>query len=210
MWCARLVRDLKEPPTMKTFTIDDDNNITVYATRKAATEAATGVAFTAADNLAELLGGDSKRLITIYNSLTGVTPVKKFQSNATASKRILAELDKLEPVPCQTAPGAPQSPDVAPEKAPAKTKATSKKKAPKAAKQAEQAGPREGSKTSKVIDLLRREGGATLTEIMKKMGWQQHTTRALMSAGGSLAKKHGLTVVSTKGENGERTYSLPA
>jgi hypothetical protein len=42
------------------------------------------------------------------------------------------------------------------------------------------------------------------------MGWQQHTTRALMSAGGSLAKKHGLTVVSTKGENGERTYSLPA
>jgi Protein of unknown function (DUF3489) len=209
MWCARLVRDPKEPPTMKTFTIDDENNITVYATRKAA-EANTGIAFTAADNLAELLGGDSKRLITIYNSLTGVTPVKKFTSNAVASKRILAELDKLEPIPCQTAPGAPQSPDVAPEKAPAKTKATSKKKAPKAAKQAEQAGPREGSKTSKVIDLLRREGGATLTEIMKKMGWQQHTTRALMSAGGSLAKKHGLTVVSTKGENGERTYSLPA
>jgi hypothetical protein len=209
MWCARLVRDLKEPPTMKTFTIDDDNNITVYATRKAA-EANTGIAFTAADNLAELLGGDSKRLITIYNSLTGVTPVKKFQSNATASKRILAELDKLEPVPCQTAPGAPQSPDVAPEKAPAKTKATSKKKAPKAAEQAEQAGPREGSKTSKVIDLLKREGGVTLAEIMKKMGWQEHTTRALMSAGGSLAKKHGLTVISTKGENGERVYSLPA
>jgi hypothetical protein len=29
-----------------------------------------------------------------------------------------------------------------------------------------------------------------------------------MSAGGSLAKKHGLTVVSTKGADGERTYSI--
>jgi hypothetical protein len=207
MWCARLVRDLKEPPTMKTFTIDDDNNITVYATRKAA-EANTGIAFTAADNLAELLGGDSKRLITIYNSLTGVTPVKKFQSNATASKRILAELDKLEPVPCQTAPGAPQSPDVAPEKAPAKTRAKRAKKAPVAAAKAK--GTREGSKISRVIEMLKREGGVTLTELMKEMGWQQHTTRALMSAGGSLSKKHGLTVVSTKAENGDRIYSLPA
>jgi hypothetical protein len=63
-------------------------------------------------------------------------------------------------------------------------------------------------KTSKVIDLLRREGGATLTEIMKKMGWQQHTTRALMSGGGALAKKHGLIVKSAKAENGDRIYSL--
>jgi DeoR/GlpR family transcriptional regulator of sugar metabolism len=71
-------------------------------------------------------------------------------------------------------------------------------------------GTREGSKISRVIEMLKREGGVTLKELMDEMGWQQHTTRALMSAGGSLAKKHGLTVVSTKGENGERTYSLPA
>ena len=31
-----------------------------------------------------------------------------------------------------------------------------------------------------------------------------------MSAGGSLAKKHGLTVESTKGADGERTYSIKA
>jgi hypothetical protein len=193
---------------MKTFTIDADNNITAYATRKAA-EANPGIAFTTADNLAELLGGDSKRLIAIYNSLTGITPVKKFTSNAVASKRILAELDKLEPVPCQTAPGAGQAAQDATEQAPAKSEGTRKKKAPKAARKAEEAaGPREGSKTSKVIDLLRREGGATLTEIMKKMGWQQHTTRALMSGGGALAKKHGLIVKSAKAENGDRIYSL--
>jgi hypothetical protein len=188
---------------MKTFTIDSDNNITVYATRKAATEANTGIAFTGADNLAEIIGADSKRLIAIWNSLTGVTPVKKFQSGAIASKRILAELDKLE------APVAPPTPDVATEEAPAKTRARRAKKAPKAAETAS-SSPREGSKISQVIALLKREGGVTLQELMAAFDWQQHTTRALMSAGGSLAKKHGLTVVSSKNEKGERTYSLPA
>ena len=103
---------------------------------------------------------------------------------------------------------APQPPAVAPEEAPAKTRASGAKKPLVTATTA--SGPREGSKTSRVIELLRREGGVTLKELMTEMGWQSHTTRALMSAGGSLAKKHGLTVVSTKGVDGERTYSLPA
>jgi hypothetical protein len=66
---------------------------------------------------------------------------------------------------------------------------------------------REGSKTSQVIAMLKREGGATLEEIMTTMGWQQHTTRALMSAGGSLAKKHGLVVASEK-VGDQRTYFI--
>jgi hypothetical protein len=82
------------------------------------------------------------------------------------------------------------------------------KKTPVAATNA--GAPREGSKTSRVIELLKRKGGVTLQELMTEMGWQPHTTRALMSAGGSLAKKHGLTVVSTKGADGERTYSIKA
>ena len=49
--------------------------------------------------------------------------------------------------------------------------------------------------------------GATLEEIMTAMGWQQHTTRALMSAGGSLAKKHGLVVTSEK-VGDKRTYFI--
>ena len=67
--------------------------------------------------------------------------------------------------------------------------------------------PREGSKTSQVIAMLKREGGATLEEIMTAMGWQQHTTRALMSAGGSLTKKHGLVVTSQK-VGDQRTYFI--
>jgi len=55
--------------------------------------------------------------------------------------------------------------------------------------------------------MLKREGGTTLEEIMSAMQWQKHTTRAMLSAGGSLTKKHGLVVNSEKvGE--KRIYSI--
>ena len=58
---------------------------------------------------------------------------------------------------------------VAPAKAKAAKKATSTKKAPKGAKKA--SGNREGSKSTKVLDLLKRPGGATLAELIKATGW---------------------------------------
>ena len=100
------------------------------------------------------------------------------------------------PAPATDAPVAPQPPEVAPEAAPATTKVARAKKAPKPA--TEPGTPRDGSKTSQVIAMLKVEGGTTLEEIMAKMGWLKHTTRAMLSAGGSLTKKHGLTVVSEK------------
>ena len=78
-----------------------------------------------------------------------------------------------------------------------------------APKVANSGAPRDGSKISLVIAMLKREGGTTLEEIMSTMAWQKHTTRAMLSAGGSLAKKHGLVVTSEKvGEN--RIYSIKA
>jgi hypothetical protein len=76
----------------------------------------------------------------------------------------------------------------------------------KAAKPRTQA-PRQGSKTAQVIAMLRRKNGATLTEIMDKMGWQKHTVRGFMAGA---VKKAGHTVESFKPEGGERTYRLPA
>src|ERR1039457_1588204 len=35
--------------------------------------------------------------------------------------------------------------------------------------------PRAGTKTAQVLAMLQRKGGATLAEIMEKMGWQRHT-----------------------------------
>src|SRR5579871_2224451 len=140
MWCARLDRDRKEIPPMNVFTIDADNNITIHATKKAARETGAGV-FDTAENFAELIGPDNKRLIEIWNGLTGVTPVKKFTSRAVAARRIFAQVQKLAPA-VQTTGGAA---DCATEASPAPTAAKSAKtapakrvKAPKAAK----SGPR--------------------------------------------------------------------
>ena len=102
-------------------------------------------------------------------------------------------------------PVTPQTAHVATEQAPAKKDATRAKKTPATATEA--GLPREGSKTSQVIAMLKREGGTTLEEIMTTMGWQKHTARAMLSAGGSLTKNHGLVVTSEKvGE--KRIYSI--
>jgi Protein of unknown function (DUF3489) len=95
---------------------------------------------------------------------------------------------------------------VAPAKAKSAKKAKATKKAPKAAKK--EGAARDGSKAAKIIDLLKRPDGATLAEIMKAAGWQAHSVRGFIS--GTLGKKMGLTVESTKGENGERSYSIKA
>ena len=111
--------------------------------------------------------------------------------------------------PDVAAPAVPQSPDVAPEAAPATKKATRTKKAPVAAALKGTGVPREGSKASQVIAMLKCEGGTTLEEIMRTMGCLKHTTRAMLSAGGSLTKKHGLTVTSEKVGN-QRRYFIKA
>jgi hypothetical protein len=96
---------------------------------------------------------------------------------------------------------------VAPAEPGAKKKSTRAKKAPAAATTKDAGAPREGSKTSQVIAMLKRDGGTTLEEIMTAMGWLKHTTRAMLSAGGSLTKKHGLTVISEK-VGDKRVYSI--
>ena len=93
---------------------------------------------------------------------------------------------------------------VAPKKGKAAKPAAPAKKANKGAKKA--AGARDGSKTAKILDLLKRPGGATAKELIKASGWQAHSVRGFLS--GTVSKKMGLAVTSTKGEDRERTYSV--
>ena len=85
------------------------------------------------------------------------------------------------------------------------TAAKNAPKAKKAAKTPETAGPREGSKTAQVVAMLQRKNGATLAEIINKMGWQQHIVRGFMAGA---MKKAGYSVESFKPEGGERTYRI--
>ena len=95
---------------------------------------------------------------------------------------------------------------VAPKKAKSGKKASPAKKAPKGGKKA--GGARDGTKAAKIIELLKRPEGATFAAIMKATDWQTHSVRGFLS--GTIRKKLGLNVASSKGEGGERTYSIRA
>jgi hypothetical protein len=246
---------------MKTFTIDAENQITVYASKKEAAAACTTDAFATQEELADLTAEwPMQRLVGIWNSLPGVNPVSKFTSRKIAIERLWKVLQGLDVTPATEAevsapapesvaepqeagpvavapaiveeqPEAPaevsaqpveqpaaevivaeagaQVPDASPiaetpaqEPPPAK-KARKGRQKPTAPK--EDSGPREGSKTAQVVVMLQRESGATISEIMQKMGWQKHTVRGFMAGA---MKKAGYTVESFKPEGGERSYRI--
>ena len=266
---------------MKHFTIDTENNITLHASAQETDAVTNAERFSTAATLAKLADKwPAARLVEIWNSLPGATPVKKFTDRATAVTRIWKAIQSLgetaspkhetlpddapateltadaveaaipaefqpepeaasvpvsesepvvsvpepaEEVAAESAPTQPpvslepvaepvaavsaQGADVVPETPAATKKATRAKKTPTGAQNAK--APRESSKTAQVIAMLRREGGVTLEEIMSEMNWLKHTTRAMLSAGGSLAKKHGLVVTSEK-VGDRRVYSIKA
>ena len=188
---------------MKVFTINPEGDITAFATRQAA-EAnlpPTGAfVFTSAAGLQTYLKEfPAATAVEVWNSITGVKPIRKFTSRETAVNRIWSAIQSLEPA-------APQTADVAAGKAPAPKKASRAKKPhaePTAAK-----GPREGSKTETILGLLRQKGGSTLRALMEATAWQAHSVRGFISA--VVTKKMGLAVESTRSGDGERTYSVNA
>ena len=207
---------------MTTFTIDSENNITAFSTPQeaAATTTTPFDTFANQKELAQLAGAwPAERLVAIWNSLAGVVAVESFKSTKTAVSKIWARIQSLgeaakpavqpaKPKANKKAKGRAQAAKGAPTKGKTTKRATAAKSAPKgkkAAKTEETAVPREGSKTAQVVLMLQRKGGATLPEIMEKMGWQKHTVRGFMAGA---MKKAGYTVESFKPEGGERTYRI--
>jgi hypothetical protein len=207
---------------MTTFTIDNENNIVAFgsAEEAAAATATPFDTFASQKELAGLAAGwPAERLVAIWNSLPGVTPLKRFKTSNAASSRIWERIQGLgeaaKPEAESAKPKAEEKPKRGPRAAkgaPAKAKATKKAtpaknapKAKKAAKTQESAGLRQGTKTTQVVAMLQRKNGATLAEIMDKMGWQKHTVRGFMAGA---MKKAGYSVESFKPEGGERTFRI--
>ena len=205
---------------MRLFAIDNDNTITAFPAAEQIPEGQEQ--FASEKELAKLAANwPTDRLVQIWNGFAGVAgfagglkPVKKFTDRKSAVVRIWKAIQGLDGAAPETATAAqeaatpaPKAPKGAPKKAKATKKTTAAKKAPRAKRAArtQETGPREGSKTAQVVAMLQRKNGATLAEIMDKMGWQKHTVRGFMAG---TMKKAGYTVESFKPEGGERTYRI--
>jgi hypothetical protein len=154
---------------MTTFTIDTDNNITAHGTPEeaAATTTTPFDTFASQEELAELVAGwPGERLVAVWNSLPGVTPVKKFKDRTTAATRIWKNIQNLgesvkpkpaepvQPKVARKAKGGAQAAKGAPASTKATKKATAAKKAPqgkRATKTLEATAPREGSKCGRAV-----------------------------------------------------------
>jgi hypothetical protein len=212
---------------MTTFTIDPDNSITAFAHPQEAETAASGQSFASQDALDTLTANwPMDRFVTVWNSFAGVAgfgadlkPVKKFENRDKAVARIWKVLQRLngeataeDAATAETANAAPNGAKGERAKGKSGKKSTPAKKAPKTPKakapkpaKRETGAPREGSKTAQVVTMLQRKNGATISEIMEKMGWQPHTVRGFVA--GAL-KGAGYEVESFKPEGGERTYRI--
>lgn len=185
---------------MSTFTINPNNNITVFASLDEARAAQINNAeyFGSAQELAKLVASwPAGRAVEVWNSFAGVAPfdelrpVKKFTNRKAAVARIWKAVQALLASVAQ----------------PAAHVAPGKRKGKKGAEQGKRRHTaRQGSKKAEVLDLMRRTKGVSLAEIMKKTGWQAHTVRGFVS--GTLTRKLRLKVDSFRAENGERTYRI--
>ena len=184
---------------MTIFTITSDNNITSHATAKDAAKASgDGVlSFSTERELAKATTEwPLSRFVETWNAFAGVVPfddlkpVRKFTDRRTGVSRIWAAIQRLSHDAAQA--GNSESLNSS-----AVKRANTISATPTA---------RDGTKKAKVLALLGRKEGATLSQIMKATGWQAHSVRGFLS--GALRKKMGLTIESQKQKDGDCTYKV--
>jgi hypothetical protein len=113
-----------------------------------------------------------------------------------------AAFEALGIAPDDAPAGADRTPDREPERQGAKTS----KSAPAAPPAPATRKTREGSKQARLIEMLKRPEGVTISEAAKALEWQSHTVRGAIA--GALKKKLGLTIDSEKVEDRGRVYRI--
>ena len=188
------------------FTIENEsNNIMAHTTVQDAEAVPNAERFRNEAGLAKLAADwPAARLVEIYNSLPGVSPIKKFTDRKTAAGRIWKAIQSLrrslpdkgaEQTDVTVPPVAPLLAEVASAETPTDQKTTRATKAPQSATQPN--GAREGSKTAIVLDLLKRAGGVTSKELMETTDWQPHyaDVRIMPTCVGSPACRAGIAAM---------------
>ncbi len=196
-----------ESTQMKAFTLTPDNVVTAFPSAgHLPADSDQLERIKSEQDLAKLATGwPMARLIAIWNNLPGATRISKFTDRKTGVARIWKVMQTLEPTvgPAQadTAPAAGNTPDKPSRKSKRDTAAQNRARGRDVAK-------KPTTKKAIVLALLRQPTGATLDELMKATGWQAHSVRGFLS--GTMGKKMGLKVDSSKRSDGERSYSVAA
>jgi hypothetical protein len=100
---------------------------------------------------------------------------------------------------------AGEQPDQPTEKPARKPKRAAKPAGRKAAKRAAgDATPRAGSKIARVTEMLGAASGTTIDALVKKTGWQPHTTRAALTG----LRKRGYRIEKERRPDGKTTYRI--
>ena len=174
---------------MTIFTIDSENNIAAHGSASEITDKGSEQ-FTSEKELAHLAADwPSSRLVDIWNRMPGLTPVKRFTSRAVATARIWRAVQSLV--------SGEHTGDVA---------SARRQSARKPTRQQPAHTGRKNTKQAQVVALLKRSGGATLTNLMRATGWQAHSVRGFIS--GALSKRLRLKIESFKNSRGERAYRI--
>ena len=188
MWCteegtALPMKSANQNPsgTARVFLLSPDGTISVFPAEPDA-RAALACGDSLFEHLADLKRLTAEwpitRLVSLWNGIPGVAPIRKFRDRTTAWKRIWDAIQALEPVRPQPEDPSPPTPD-----------STGK--------------ARSGTKKAALLTLLARDNGATVREIMAALGWQSHSVRGCLS---SLSRK-GPRIHSFRRPDGERAYS---
>ena len=102
-------------------------------------------------------------------------------------------------------PAAPAATDAKPSR-PSSRRASKPSSRNTKAKPTTSSAARRGSKTAKILALLKRPGGASLAQLQKATDWQAHSVRGFLS--GAVKKKMGLRVISANLADGTRAYRV--
>ena len=182
---------------MPTFIVDGENRIRIIRSEKGTTEGRE--AFTTEQSLAKLATRwPGNRLVQIWNEIPGVKPINRFTNRKIAIDRIWKAIQPSGTGAVNTGRPVPGVKEAAKRKRIQKPR-RNKTAVPKIGKL------REGSKTAVIIRLLQRPKGVTLKNLMAATGWQAHSVRGFISAGG---KRMGLQVASSKRSDGQRVYQI--
>jgi hypothetical protein len=175
---------------MRVFSMDPDNRLVVFASEQEVPEGASEC-FRNEQELAEVAQPwRTSRLIALWNQIPGVKPVTKFTDRKTAVRRIWAALQG-------------NAGTVGERRRDVRSKRRGRDKPAGKGKRARLA--RTGTKTERILTLLRQPSGATLATLMRATQWQPHSVRGFLSA--QVSKKMGLKLKSFE-RDGERVYAI--